>query len=35
MNNEKLIFNNKELTKTGANIAELMMKVDEGKKKNE
>ena len=35
MNNEKLIFNNKELTKTGANIAELMMKVDERKKKNE
>ena len=31
MNNEKLIFNNKELTKTGANIAELMMKVDERK----
>ena len=29
------LINNKELTKTGANIAELMMKVDERKKKNE
>lgn len=35
MNHEKLIFHDKELTKTGANIAELMMKVDERKKKNE
>ena len=34
MNRNKLIFQDKELTKTGANIAELMMKINERKNKN-
>ena len=34
MNRNKLIFQDKELTKTGANIAELMIKINERKNKN-
>ena len=38
MNQDKLIFNDKELTKTGVNIAKLIIKTKEkmeGKKENE
>ena len=35
MNHEKLIFHDKELTKTGSNIAKLIMKVSERKSKDE
>lgn len=35
MNHEKLIFRDKELTKTGSNIAKLIMKVSERKGKDE
>lgn len=35
MNHEKLIFHDKELTKTGSNIAKLIMKVSERKGKDE